>query len=237
MRTNLFIFSALAMTLVLGSCNKKLKNDLEDVSSDLDATKAQLAANQALLDSIAAVSANNGALLSAGTPITVTINNANRMVDSVAFAATIKYDFMWDRPENAGYVEDNNDGTFDIFIERYATVEGSEYSYIHIDDWDLVSPIANNTVAVYASKYFAPTDLSQSLYWYTNGYLNHGSFASTLTINSFILNTTSRTLILDITSNTPENWAQGSTKNPESVNFKWSGTLVPSTHVSRAGNR
>jgi hypothetical protein len=226
MKKSLLIVFGLTFALLLGSCNKKLKKELDELKSDLDATKSEL-------NSVKNQSNNNASLLGSSTPITVTINNANRQIDSVAFSGTYVFDFKWDNNSDDTYIRDNGNGTYDIYIERYGSVEGSDYVDIFIDNWDLVSPITSNVISVYAEKYMYPSDLGQTLYWWTEGYLNHASRANTLTINTVSYNPQTRYFVFDVTSNTPENWAYGSTKNPESVRFQWSGTLATYNTVSR----
>jgi hypothetical protein len=223
MKKNLLILTLLFVGgTMFTSCNKKKLDDLE---KDLAATKSEL-------NDIKNSNNNNSFLLQSNNPITVT-TSGTRGFDDAPYSYTSKFDFAWDDPAEATYVEANSDGTYNFFIERYYQVEGSYdvRSYIRINNFDPAMGIDDAYIEVYFSNYYAQTDTLASLYLEQYGYLNNGT-GDNIAVNSFSFNKSTRALNIDLTATANATYPNSS-DNAATVRFKYNGVVSGSNVVYR----
>lgn len=194
-----------ATVIMFSSCNKK---DIEELQSDVDAQNGNIQNLQQVIPTDAG--------------ITGTIKG-NRGADSVAFTINYDHSFRWDTENDASYLEDNGDGTYDIFIERYASTSSSEYSYIEVYDYDPTIGISSAEVYAYIEESQQADDIQKTLNFWQEGY--NYCCGNQITVNSFNLNLDSKAFSISLAINSPEDDGYNSTDNPTTVTMNYSGTL------------
>ena len=111
----LFI-TLLVAPLLFASCNKKLKEDIKELDGQVNDLKSK---NEALQNQINGVSS----ILGSNEPITATTSFLDDNGNSITWTDT--YNFKSGNYETQ-YMEENNDGTYTIYIERFSDVEWYE---------------------------------------------------------------------------------------------------------------
>jgi len=159
-----------AGTAALTSCNKALKKDVKDLDQQVADLQAQNAQLQAQANTTSAV-------LGANEPITATTtflddNDSARTVTDTYYFKANNY--------STQYIEDNGDGTFDVYIERFSDVdwnEGIEVSFTH----DSATQALSNQ---WCEHYWSDNDPYGDNAYYDN---NYSAGAVDITLTSFNL--------------------------------------------------
>lgn len=133
------------------------------------------------------------------------------------------YEYDWDET----WYDDNGDGTYDIFIERYADENWSNYSYIEIDDYNPLTK--NGSIETYIEAYGHASDGRSIYYW---GYGDQDMYNAT--INNINFDPISGDIDIQLTTYTMEDdYNISSTGNLGSFTQSYSGQLKSSNVVSK----
>jgi len=159
-----------AGTATLTSCNKALKKDVKDLDKQVADLQAQNAQLQAQANTTSAV-------LGANEPITATTtffdsNDSARTVTDTYYFKANNY--------STQYIQDNGDGTFDVYIERFSDVdwnEGAEFGFTY----DSATQMMSNQ---WCEQYWSDNDPYGDYAYYPAGYT--GSTVN-ITLTSFNL--------------------------------------------------
>jgi hypothetical protein len=116
----LFI-TLLVVPLLFSSCNKKLKEEVKELDSQVSDLKSK---NDALHNQINGLSS----ILGSNEPITATTSFVDD--NGVTRTWTDTYSFKSSGPQGQ-LMEDNGDGTYDIFINRFKDVNGNEGAWVY----------------------------------------------------------------------------------------------------------
>ena len=118
MKKIFILFTALTVLSVLStSCNKKLKENMEELEADLADQKSKNETLQGQVNTL------NDVLVR--TPMTVNFSTTDGDGNTVSFGGS--YAFVYGSDQGYSYMVDNEDGTYYIYIWRGADL-GTDYS-------------------------------------------------------------------------------------------------------------
>jgi outer membrane murein-binding lipoprotein Lpp len=180
----LFLSASLMGATLLTSCNKKLKEDIKDLDSQVSDLKTK---NETLQNQLNTTSAAIGS----NEPITATTSFVDDNGATKTWTDT--YNFKAGN-YSTQYMEDNGDGTFDIYIERFSDVDWYEGAWVYFT--------YNPTTGVLSDK-------SGGQYWDWNlpygdnasYYESYGNCTANITLSSINTTTGAISLSFSGTSN------------------------------------
>jgi outer membrane murein-binding lipoprotein Lpp len=211
--TLLFLSASLMGATLLTSCNKKLKEDIKDLDSQVSDLKSQ---NEALQNQANTISAAIGS----NEPITATTtfvddNGATRTwTDTYNFKAG-NY--------STQYMEANGDGTFDIYIERFSDVDWYEGAWLEFT-YDPTSGAVTNKEGGHYWDWNLPYNDATRFY--------EGYTGCTITIAISSINTTTGAISLSFTGVADDTYGANSSTSyvpndnkGATTTFSFTGTL------------
>ena len=159
----------LAFPLLFSSCNKKLKNDLNDLEKSVQEQKDLNAGLQNQVNNVNSLLGSNEPMIAITT--FKDDNNVDRSVSNTYSFKAGNY--------STQYMEDNGDGTYDVYIERFSDVEWHEGASIGFT----YDPVTKAITAPYIQHYWD---------WNISGYNDRAYYniyslplpTMTITINS-----------------------------------------------------
>lgn len=105
-----FFIALMVLSFLSVSCNKKLKDDMDDLEKSLDEQKSR---NENLQNQVTSLNS-----ILTKTPMTINFSTTNDNDEPVSYGGT--YSFVYGSDYGYSYVEDNGNGTYYIYIWRGA---------------------------------------------------------------------------------------------------------------------
>lgn len=211
----LFI-TLLIAPLIFASCNKKLKKEMDELEQEVAAQKAQSENLQAQNTNLQNQINNVNSLLGSNEPVTITTtfqdnSNITRNVSNVFSFKSSNY--------STQYMQENGNGTYDVYIERFGDVEweeGARLSFVY-------DPSNGAITSPYMTHYWS---------WNISGYNNYayysgGTPAPVINITLNKISTTTGEIDLTATASVVDGY-NGAVPNAGkacSSTFSFKGTL------------
>jgi predicted small secreted protein len=177
MKKSLFFFAILLVgSALLSSCNKKLKKDIEELEKQVSDLQNQ--------------QNNTNAVIGANEPITATTT----FIDDDGNTRTVTATYSFKAGDySTQYMEDNGDGTYNVYIERFSDVDWNEGAWVYFNYDPATGAITNKSGGQYWDW-----QLSYNGYvYYSDSYSPPATI--NITINSITMNNTTNTANISLT--------------------------------------
>jgi hypothetical protein len=216
MKKTITIFAALAVVSLLStSCNKKLKENMDDLESSLNEEKAKNESLQSQVNTL------NNAFVR--TPLTVNFSTTNG--DDEAVTASGDYQMAVGADYYTSVMVNNEDGTYTITLARTASS---------------VNPFGLNTMSQISFKYNPTTGEVINLGAYCTGFSSNGQYyqasftenaecAQNLTVTAFDFN--AGTISFNYSASTTVDYGSNAYGNPMTLTLSYSGSLAKSYYT------
>jgi hypothetical protein len=202
-----FFTAAVVLSVLSTSCNKKLKEDMEDLENSLNEEKTKTETLQGQVGTL------NSILVK--TPMTVSFSTTDGDNETVAYSGS--YAFVYGSDFSYSYIEDNGGGTYDVYIWRGADL-GTDYSASIEFTYN---PTTNTVTNHYARTYG---------YGSKGQYVNNATFSGTneithaLTVSAFDFN--AGTISFNYTGTTTAAYGNYYSGKTMSLTLSYSGSMA-----------
>jgi hypothetical protein len=211
-KTTLFLLSAsLISATLLTSCNKKLKEDIKELDSLVSDLKTK---NEALQNQANGLSS----ILGSNEPITSTTSfiddngNTRTWTDTYSFKAS---------GMETQYMRDNNNGTYNIYIERFKDVDWNEGAWVVFT----YNPTTGAILGKRAGQYW-----DWNLPYGSNPYYEDGVAGCTINLTLSNINISTGEISFSLTATGDDAYATNTSYLPNNdkgatTSFSFTGTL------------
>ncbi len=202
------IFAVLTVLITLTtSCNKKIKEDMEDLEKSLNEQKSK---NDNLQNQVNTL---NGILTR--TPMSVKFSTRDNDDATVAWEGSLSFTYGSDY--GYSYIEDNGDGTYYIYIWRGGDLGTDFYAEVEFD-YNPTTKVASTPYARHRSYYSKQGSVSATFSGTTN-------IIHSVTVNSFDFN--AGTISLNYTGTTTGSYGGNRfTGKPMTLELGYSGPMA-----------
>jgi hypothetical protein len=207
MKKLLIIFTAvMAITFLSVSCNKKLKENMDDLENSLNEEKSK---NESLQSQVTSLNS-----ILTKTPMTISFSTTNASDAAVSYNGT--YSFVYGSDYNYSYVEDNGDGTYYVYVWRGADLGTDYYGRVSFT-YNPTTGVVTNPSAETQGYGAGAESINASFSGVTN-------IAQTVTVNSFDFNAGS--INFNYSATTAVAYTNVYTGKPMTFTASYSGALA-----------